>query len=1499
MAETKRVYEIRINGIQESFEGVKSLREALDGLSDTVVTVNKEETKSSETRKTTASTTDALAKAQEKLNNYDKQYQEELAKVNASLSANKKEINDAIKLQQAQDTVDAKQLDTYAQKQQYLSALNTLIRNHSTATEADAQAVDRMVQESAELQAELKAADEQMQIYVRNVGNYQGAADTMIESHKGIKQELKDIKTEMAEMLANGVSKTDEGYLKLAERAGQLKDALGDANKDIANFASDTQGLSNAINLASSAVNAYQLYNSTMELFGAGNKEAAESMKKMMAVMTVLNSLQRVQNSLLENGSATARIYHKSLELVKAMLGLKKKAVEDDKKATEESTRANEENQISQEESAAAKGADATATQADAAAKQLNSAASNEEKVATEQSAKATQTDTTSKQLNEKATNKMSVAQKAGAVASKTLSTALRAIPLLAIIGLVTTLISNWESIWNWFKKTFPLLEKLSKKFDEMGGFMNVVKGACIGLGKAIVGYVTAPIKGMADAIAKFIKGDFKGAVQSIKNIANEWGKVWGESLKAGSDAIQEGITQKHNEEQLKQADYELEMLEARLGNEAKYSKKGQELQKKIFKTKREMAKGDVEAQKQLDLDEANYYRECQEYKTKVAKQSAKERAKAEKEAAKAAKEAAKEEEDRVKELSDLHKENEQNIKASDKLWVESKKKQYKIEDELLKRQVTQANETREATYQANLEQAKTIRNYEMQIAGLKLLKQAQENIFKKNGWPKLGEDIEKTTDELKKAEDALAAFLKSQKVVVKRVNGEIVGELGWTDRYKFTLQTLTDEIEAFFAKRTELAVNTYLFESEATRQSMHEQIKANEETIKKMEEAKKKARTKKEKDTIDIDISNAQLKIKTLRTSLAELYGDYSGLDEENNQKKDINIPLNLDIEGAIDKMKQFTLQFQMWGEKVPFTLNEFTQFMFGVTEKTSKDVRTIQEIWDGALESGKDSSAFLLQTLQQFAGLTEDEYKELYGYVEEKQPFTKIGDRLTEMLTKNTINLAKFGKSGFEVFQLLLGMQEAEKTAINNAYKDYVNKQNQIISSNEKIVKSFQDATKELKFEPVMTNDVLSGWIKGQIMDLDKTRERYDDLLWAYEEYLDAVTPGSEQMKKVEEAWQLKLEATKQHYGENSNEYKLMVEEKRKSDAAYAMEYEKAQQKVDEITEKSKNIMYDYIESLSDRFKEIYSTFSENMFEPLAEGFGALLDFQLEEAQEALEKVEELYDKAVEAKQESANRMKKINDELRNDDGANKEALQQRLAEEEVLLVQREEAERALQKEKEKREKDVQRKEAQQRVLELSQKLVEGIANTALGATAALKYGFPLGPVFAAIITAMGALQTAIISKQIAKAKSQMAHGGVVGEDGISRSHKQGGHKIEDTNIEVEGGEWVVNKKSSQKYDSLLRAINDDNIGLVRKQVEIIRERRIVNNTNQIAKFASGGQINTLTATNAVRENNEIAAITELIKAIDFQPTVSVVDINKVSKRLVRVQDLSGKAV
>lgn len=1488
MAENKRIYEIRINGLQESYDGVQSLREALDSLTDTVVNVSKEEEKTVQTRKSTTTATDALSKAQEKLNNWDKEYQTELAKTNAELSNNKKEINATIKVQQAQEVVEAKQLDTYAQKQQYLSALNTLIRNHSTATEEDRAAIDGMVRESAALQAELKATDEQMKIYVRNVGNYPGAAQMVVESHKSLKQELKELKTAMAEMLASGVSKTDEAYLKLAERAGQLKDAMSDANKDITNFASDTRGLTNAINLASSAVNAYQLYNSALQVFGGENEEAAKSIQKMMSVMTLLNSLQTVQNNLLENGSATARLYTKAVELVQAALGIKKTAVEENIAVTEAATVAEETNTVAQEMNATASEANATSTGTATAAEAANTGAITANTTATE--------------ANTVATNSMSVAQKAGAVASNILSVALRAIPLMAVIGLVMALIQNWESIWNWFKKTFPVLDNLSKKFNKLGGFMNAIVTGAKAVGAAVVNWLINPFKTFADVIGKILSGDFAGAwdaaLNGIKNQFKGTADAFKNEVVKGYAKGQEEMTAKNATESNKRTKQELEELKIQERNNKTYSKKYIELQKKDFEERRKMAKGNKEELDKIKLEEMKFDAEVEDKKTAYAKSQANERSKnakaASAAASKAAKDAQKAAEQAQKEYEQLVKSISKDIEDLEKLSDATEKRIYKGRDE-----------------RAKAEQKRMFKNAQETLEYFQSKSMEREELSKKaNKFNEMAYEAEL---------DGLEHEAKIMQSTANAINAQIKGIDELINKADNDYKHFMDEIARLTAQRQETAVNNAAIEANELKKQFDKAIDETEKDLEKLLKTTKltaderqkvidkaKFATRKEfddflnklkeanklTDETYTSVSNAGDAVFRAYKNKLEEFGDYA-------QTLEVVIPINFDLDNLKRRYDEI---------KPDFAFTDIVNVISGVEG-------ALESLYKKAEKSGKVFETFrdLGNILGMAKGETEDELNVLGDFIElatDTRPFKEKADELQAILSQGTINISKFGLFGKTVSDNLKTVVDDMVKAINDEFNAFVSQQDKFISYHEKNIKKFQDATKDIKFEPVMEDDALSKWFDGQILNMDKTKKRYADLKAAYETYQKTLKVGSEERKAYEEAWQQKLAATerqttmlKQLYGENSNEYKnahmeymLLIDEKKAADNAYAIEYEKVTKQIEEIDKKSNRIREDYYQSLHDRMSEIYSSINDNLFQPLAEGFGALLEFQLEEAKEALESVTALYDKAVEAREESAERMKQINDELRADDGQNKEALQQRLAEEEVLLVQREEQERALQKEKEKREKEVEKKEKQQRKMELGQKLIEGIVNTALGVTAALKWGFPLGPVFAAVVGAMGALQTALIAKQISK----LEKGGKVGENGISRSHKQGGHRIEDTNIEVEGQEWVINKKSSQKYDTLLRAINEDNPRLVRREIEIIREKQISRNTSTPFKrlFADGGRINTLTAANAVRDNNEIAAITDLIKQIDFQPTVSVVDINKVNKNLVRVQQYAGKS-
>lgn len=119
-----------------------------------------------------------------------------------------------------------------------------------------------------------------------------------------------------------------------------------------------------------------------------------------------------------------------------------------------------------------------------------------------------------------------------------------------------------------------------------------------------------------------------------------------------------------------------------------------------------------------------------------------------------------------------------------------------------------------------------------------------------------------------------------------------------------------------------------------------------------------------------------------------------------------------------------------------------------------------------------------------------------------------------------------------------------------------------------------------------------------------------------------------------------------------------------------------------------------------------------------------------------------------------------------------------------------------------------EARREEAQREAFEREKRwnILTAIMNTAMGVTAALKQlPSPKAWIEAALVTATGAAQVATISAQ------KFARGGEL----HGASHAQGGIKgnIQGHNIELEGDEVVINKRSSRKYRSLLSYINSDN--------------------------------------------------------------------------------------
>ena len=590
----QKEYKIIINGITESIEGISTLQDSLDRLGVKV------EQQSSNIQKSSKSM-DELAKAEQKIAEYNEEYQRALQADKAVLADKNKTIKESLDLEKANITVQQGAQGTYAEKQQLLSALGKVIKNTNAETDEEIQKQNELKAQYAALNQELKDFDASLGNHQRNVGDYGQAT-------KNLRQELREFQLEMANMLDNGVSKADPQFVELAKKAGSLKDAMADAGEEINRFASDTKKLDDVINIAQSATAAFELYNGTMSAFGIETDGAEEAIQRLMGAMSIIQSLQTLSETL-QNGSATARLFNTAMKVTGV--------------------------QLVQNQVAAIK---ATAAQ-----------------------------------------EGLSTAQKAGAIASKTLGLAMKAIPLMFIIGLVATLITHWEDIVGWFKKTFPVL-------DKMGGAFNILKGVIMGVGKAVVHWLVNPFETFAKVIKKILAKDFDGAVQEAINGLKKQFTGLGDAFNSGyKEQINKGLDEIAKNNAAKQAEqtrYELDQLKARKGNQAKYSREGIALQKKEFAERRKAAKGNAEELKKINLDELNFQRECEEQKAAAAKKSADARAKsarqsaqAQKDAEREAAEAARIAEQEKKDYADSYERFIQATTASEKIALETQLK--------------------------------------------------------------------------------------------------------------------------------------------------------------------------------------------------------------------------------------------------------------------------------------------------------------------------------------------------------------------------------------------------------------------------------------------------------------------------------------------------------------------------------------------------------------------------------------------------------------------------------------------------------------------------------------------------------------------------------------------------------------------------------------------------------------------------------------------------------
>lgn len=367
-----------------------------------------------------------------------------------------------------------------------------------------------------ELVTKIRLDDKQFKSIIDKVkGEVASTENTFKSSSGNIKAELKGIQAELSNMLLNGVDPSSAKFQELAARAGSIKDAMGDASAVVKDFANDTRGLAGVLDVAGSGVSVFQTYAGALAMFGIESENANQVLAQLAGAMSVLNGIQTLQATFMDQSTGTYRAWHSLLQLIGVEQNNVAASTSTNSTAIASNSGVVSANSVAIEANAVAEKANSVSVSDNTAAITGNITATEGHTVAKESETVAQEANAVATTAGKEATQGMTIAQKAAAMASKGLRIALSSIGIGLLISAIGYLISNWKEVVGWFTKTFPILNNLGGAFDR-------IKQIAAGVGNSILKFVVTPFKVLASVINDALSGNWGSLAGNAKKVAAE-----------------------------------------------------------------------------------------------------------------------------------------------------------------------------------------------------------------------------------------------------------------------------------------------------------------------------------------------------------------------------------------------------------------------------------------------------------------------------------------------------------------------------------------------------------------------------------------------------------------------------------------------------------------------------------------------------------------------------------------------------------------------------------------------------------------------------------------------------------------------------------------------------------------------------------------------------------------------------------------------------------------
>ena len=253
--------------------------------------------------------------------------------------------------------------------------------NEYRALRDRAQAIKGEIATRKSLLNELREQSNALEDEASRMEQARAAAENTAQAHVSLRQQIRALKEEMADAVANGIDEQSEAYKRMVNELGRLQDIQGDIQSQGSVLANDEATFAGVLSGLNGVVGGFTAAQGAVALFAGENENLQKIMLKVQSLMSITMGLQQVAQTLNKDSAFSLITLNKAKEWWNNLLAVGRgeqiastAATAADTTATIASTAATTANAAAEQASNTAKNASVGATTGAAAAQAVQTA---------------------------------------------------------------------------------------------------------------------------------------------------------------------------------------------------------------------------------------------------------------------------------------------------------------------------------------------------------------------------------------------------------------------------------------------------------------------------------------------------------------------------------------------------------------------------------------------------------------------------------------------------------------------------------------------------------------------------------------------------------------------------------------------------------------------------------------------------------------------------------------------------------------------------------------------------------------------------------------------------------------------------------------------------------------------------------------------------------------------------------------------------------------------